>query len=310
MPKTLPGVRIPLSSACICRWNAQELVSHICAGGALQLRSLIFFNCGISSNVRRPLSEVIQSMHTLRSLEFNASRAHELFGGLVETITPPLLALSNLECLQISGQELSQEEVERMAVCLGSLQDSPLRSLHLPFNSIRAGGAHALAQALPLLTNLEKLDLTRNTIAAIGAQAIAEALPACSKLVLLDLWANGIADAGVQALAGCLTMLPSLMFLDLCLNRISDSGAVALASALQDHTALRSLNLDNNLVSDEGALVLARSLMGLNSFGTLFLCRNRLSEEGKLAVQSILLNSVRVQSYSLRPPQHLQDTLL
>ena len=100
------------------------------------------------------------------------------------------------------------------------------------------------------------------------------------------------------------------MFLDLCLNRIGDSGATALAGALAHHTALRSLNLDNNLVRDEGALCLSRSLMGLRSFGTLFLCRNRLSDEGKLAVEAILMNSVRVQSVSVRVSQQLQDTLM
>ena len=280
------------------------------AAGGLQLRTLLFFNCGISTTVRSTLSEFIQGMPSLEALEFNASRAHELFGGLVATITPPLCALTSLQSLQVSGQSLCHEEVEHVAVCLGSLADPVLRSLHLPFNSIKAGGAQALAQALPNLTNLEKLDLTRNTIAAAGAEAMAEGLPSCSKLVLLDLWANEIGDAGVQALSVALRRLPCLMFLDLCLNRIGDSGATALAGALAHHTALRSLNLDNNLVRDEGALCLSRSLMGLRSFGTLFLCRNRLSDEGKLAVEAILMNSVRVQSVSVRVSQQLQDTLM
>ena len=279
-------------------------------GGNLQLRTLLFFNCGISTNVRGTLSEFIQCMPSLESLEFNASRAHELFGGLVATITPPLCALTSLQSLQVSGQSLSHEEVEHMAVCLGALHDPLLRSLHLPFNSIKVGGAQALAQALPNLSNLEKLDLTRNTIAASGAEAIAETLPSCSKLVLLDLWANGIADAGVQALSLSLLQLPCLMFLDLCLNRIRDSGAIALAEALSGHTALRSLNLDNNLVHDEGALCLSRSLMGVRTFGMLFLCRNRLSDEGKAAVEAILLNKVRVHSVSVLVSRSLPDTLV
>jgi Ran GTPase-activating protein (RanGAP) involved in mRNA processing and transport len=280
------------------------------AGGALQLHTLLFFNCGISANVRRTFSDFIQRMPSLVSIEFNASRSHALFGGLVETIAPPLLALTNLESLQVSGQELKQSEVEDMSVCLRSLHEPRLRNLLLPFNSIRAAGAQALAQALPALTNLEKLDLTRNTIAPSGAEAIAEALPACSRLVLLDLWANGVSDIGAVAISRALSMLPSLLFLDLCLNRIGDTGAIALAAALQDHMSLRSLNLDNNLVCDEGALILARALTRVGSFGTLFLCRNRLSYEGKLAVESILMSAVRVQSFSARMSQNLQDTLL
>lgn len=277
-----------------------------CAGGDLQLNTLLFFNCGISFNVRSTLSEFIRTMPSLECLEFNASRSHDLFGGLVQSMTAPLLALTKLVSLQISGQSLTQDEVAYMALCLGSLQDPPLRNLYLPFNSIQSAGAQALAESLSVFKDLERLDLTRNTIGVRGAEAIAACLPLCSHLLNLDFWANGVSDAGAQALSRSLISLPSLMFLDLCLNRITDVGAVALADGLAGHPTLKWMNLDNNLIRDEGALVLAGVLTGLRNFGTLFLCRNRLSDEGKLAVESVLQNAVRVENYAVR----VQDALL
>lgn len=202
-----------------------------------------------------------------------------------------LRAPAQLERLDLSVNAIGDRGARQLA--RGALL-SHLRELSMANNPLRAPGAEALLEALPVGERLEELDLSGSFLGESGARALARAehLRGLRRLRLAD---SDLGAAGVWALAQA-EHLASLEVLDMHGVGMGDEGARALAQASQ-LSSLRELNLVGNGITAEGARALAQAghLAGLEKLSILY--RNELGQEGlrALAGSEVLPEALRKQ---------------
>lgn len=141
-------------------------------------------------------------------------------------------AFAELEVVDLWGNKLS-------AKALATLLKQPplgLRELQIVDNSIGLEGAKRLAELLPALRKLERLNLRHNDIGVAGlAQILAAKL---DTLRWLGLRQNQLGAEGAALLAE--SSLPSLEVLHIGANDLGDPGGAALAPLLDRLVELRS----------------------------------------------------------------------
>jgi len=139
---------------------------------------------------------------------------------------------STLRQLDLSGNELDDEQVARLATCLPS-------------------------------SELRMLDLSRNRMTPASMSILGNAV-AESRLEELRLRGNNLRDEGVALLVATeLRARSKLKYLDLSANTLSDTGVLSLARMMQS-SCLHELNvMDNPLITDASLSVLASTLRRL-----------------------------------------------
>jgi Ran GTPase-activating protein (RanGAP) involved in mRNA processing and transport len=142
---------------------------------------------------------------------------------------------------QLSGLDLFQSNIDDVAMeilapVLGAC--SSMSEFAIPYNALGPRGCRALAQCLPELRQLQRMDLYQCRNVADGAEALAPALATLKSLESLVLTACGISATGCQILAQHMQQLPSLRHLDISPNNKTRAGVAELASALSSLTHL------------------------------------------------------------------------
>ncbi len=199
-------------------------------------------------------------------------------------------AYAELEVLDLWSNKLS-------AKALATLLKRPppaLRELQLVDNATGLEGAKLLAEVLPALTRLERLNLQHsdigiaglahilgakldnlrwlglrsNQLGAEGAALLAESSP--PSLEVLHIGDNALGDAGMAALAPLLVRLVELSCGD---NRL---GADAMATIADAHR-LTILDIERNLCGPEGARALADTRAPLRNLDLYY---NNIGPEG------------------------------
>ena len=125
-----------------------------------------------------------------------------------------------------------------------------LKRLDLKCNTVGSDGAHALAESL---NDVEDLDLSNNSLRD-GTKWIAKSLKSKAlNLKQLSLQANEMTDDDAWWIADALGENNSLKTLNLGSNALGDSGASDLASDLRENTSLETLDLTRNTIGKDGA---------------------------------------------------------
>jgi len=220
------------------------------------------------------------ALRRLRGIRFRPAAFHQAgLGdeGLRLLLTSP--HLSNLRCLSLERQRLTNVGLQHLAECesLGNLERLQIgynRPSHNHDELIDAGGLIALAKS-PHLRQLRTLDLSHLDLGVEGMESLAES--AVLQIVTeLNLQRCELGTHGIVTLAHS-PYLRELLRLDLRNNRIGVRGAMALADSYLGHK-LRSLDLSSNRVMDGGITCLAHSgtMLELRS---LSVRRNRLTDQ-------------------------------
>ena len=155
--------------------------------------------------------------------------------------------------------------------------------------------ALALAEALPLCSNLQELSLSRNYIQQGGMAALVAAFAHTPGLEVLVLSDNKLFNAGATVLGDAfrLDALPALHILYVEMNDIGAPGLTSLASAIESapRTRLTELFLSNNDVGDDGAASLVKALQtdAGAQLTTLTLGGNRIGDAGGEAFGSAFM---------------------
>ena len=167
--------------------------------------------------------------------------------------------------LHLSKRSLSDVGLKLLGSTLAAGRPCSLTELTLDNNIIGDAGAVALADACPMLQQLERLDLSSNAIGSTGFDCLARTLP--PTLTACDLSSNGLGDAGVAALGRAIAdgRLVQLRCLYLDRNDVGDAGLTSLgrdasAAAGGALPRLSELWLSNNHIGDAGASALFESL--------------------------------------------------
>ena len=102
---------------------------------------------------------------------------------------------------------------------------SNVKLLHLGWNTIRAGGAIALAKAILVSKNLKNLDLSANSVTDLAAQQLGAAIKVSTSLEVLNLQQNQVQSPACFVFARVLKDHPSMKVLDLSMNPLGEPGA-------------------------------------------------------------------------------------
>ena len=132
-----------------------------------------------------------------------------------------------------------------------------MRKLDLKCNAVGSEGAHALADTLDAV---EDLDLSNNSIRD-GSKWLAKSLKSrASQLKELNLQANEMNDDDAWYLADAIGANTTLKSLNLGSNALGDPGASDLAADLRENSALETLDLTRNAIGKEGATELMNAM--------------------------------------------------
>jgi len=132
-----------------------------------------------------------------------------------------------------------------------------MRQLDLKCNAVGSEGAHALADALD---SVEDLDLSNNSIRD-GSKWLAKSLKSrASQLKELNLQANEMNDDDAWYLADAIGANTTLKSLNLGSNALGDPGASDLAADLRENSVLETLDLTRNAIGKEGATELMNAM--------------------------------------------------
>ncbi|KAI8491284.1 hypothetical protein Bbelb_309170 [Branchiostoma belcheri] len=183
--------------------------------------------------------------------------SHNKLSGRGDFLPP----LPNLEEIDISNNDISDEAVSGLAKGLGSCQN--LKKVHLCHNKLSNRG-----DFLPPLPNLEEINLSHNAISDKAVPGLAKGLGSCQNLKKVNLSYNKLSGRG-----DFLPPLPNLEKIDLSHNDISDEVVPGLAEGLGSCQNLKKVVLSFNKLSDVGELInafinlpiLTRADIGYNS---------------------------------------------
>lgn len=161
-------------------------------------------------------------------------------------------AKSNLKILVCGRSRLENGSMESMSEAL-KLHAS-LREIVLPQDGIRPEGIVSLMKGIEHCSDLEILDLQDNTFTEKGAEALAQALPKIKNIRKLN-----VGDCMLTA-KGCLGVIDSLRttdhkdleVLNFQYNEMNETGAKDLALILNKYSKLESLELNGNNFDAEG----------------------------------------------------------
>lgn len=154
-------------------------------------------------------------------------------------------AYAELEVLDLWNNKLS---AKTLAVLL-KRPPPGLRELEIVENALGLAGGERLAEVLPTLTRLERLNLLHNDLGAAGLARILGA--GLGNLRWLGVRQNQLGAEGAAVLAA--SSLPSLAALEIGDNELGDAGMAALAPLLGRLVELHSG--DNRLRADAMALI-------------------------------------------------------
>jgi hypothetical protein len=170
------------------------------------------------------------------------------------------------------GCELKLESVKSIQEVRVTLGDTPLYSMDISNNSLRADGTVAFAHIMltsnffrfdrplpnPVASNLvaavTELDISRNSLGIAGSTPIESLLsaPQCTLKKLL-LCSNLLADLGCANVCRALQKNTTLTCLNLSENGASNAAGVQLGIALEKNSVLEDLNLAYNHLRETGA---------------------------------------------------------
>lgn len=164
-----------------------------------------------------------------------------------------LLAVSKtLRVISLANCYIGDKEAEVLAHAISkNVQELPLISLQLSFNSLTCKGIESLMNAIWNLRGLKKLKLDNNRMEARGAQVVSAVIGAIKTLTELDVGFNCIGSGGMRLLMKAVADSRTLLSLSVSGNSIDIGSAKAVAYALAHNCSLKSLFLDHCLIQGE-----------------------------------------------------------
>ncbi|GBG31027.1 NACHT, LRR and PYD domains-containing protein 12 [Hondaea fermentalgiana] len=232
---------------------------------------------------------VLECMPALRDLTL---RMCLLSPSQVNTLSSALLGMDQLECLDLSGNELTED-------CIGDLVRNlqTVEILRVRACGIDDAGMASMCAGLKKNEVMSTLDLSGNPFSSGACQALARLLgSSTSALAHLDLSYTGIDEDGVAMLCGALTKSRSqLQSLDLRSCALGVEGCFALGEALESNETLETLTVGGPLlpphtthgVCDEGVARLIEMLRANEGLTMLTIAEGCVSADAQYVVSQL-----------------------
>ncbi|CAD5119403.1 unnamed protein product [Dimorphilus gyrociliatus] len=220
-----------------------------------KLSHLDVYNCALTKNGIRRLSDILQKLKYLRNLVIGSNR------------------LEN-DGINMISYNLSSEAILQKLI----LNDSSFGSL----------GARHLVSSLKYFTNLSELNLSDNPIKDDGIIAIFTKISP-KHLEKLYLENCNFGKLGAIELSKCLSHLKELKILNINQNRIKDEGIISIFDILaSNHEKLQEIYAKDCSFSSKAAIEISKLLENFTDLNQLCLSNNRLENRGTKAIFSAI----------------------
>jgi Ran GTPase-activating protein (RanGAP) involved in mRNA processing and transport len=197
----------------------------------------------------------------------------------------------------LEGNNLRADSGKALA---GALKcNSAITELNIADNDLANSGTvmsgiTALADAIPDMGALTKIDISKNSLQSNGCKALAKGLKGNHVITELSLADNNLARygnmSGVIALADAIPDMGSLLYFDISGNGLKAEGGKILAEAIKGNQVMTTLNIANNsliLASNgyttdmSGVAALADVMAGMRALASLDISDNNLTDYGE-----------------------------
>ncbi|MBP6985857.1 MAG: hypothetical protein KBB83_04615 [Alphaproteobacteria bacterium] len=290
------------------------------------LKTLDLAGCAIEEADVRVLAPVLGNLTKLESLDLSHNQigplglnhlarvlsnssclthlflSHNKLGEDEDRKLVSLKVLTNLESLDLSYNDMNDDDVESLALLLEGLEN--LTSLDLSDFPYRPHGLnHVIKENLVLALgkhkNLKELKLSNLHICENGIQGFSLLLENLTGLEFLALRDNSIGLNNVGGLVPVFARLIHLKYLNLCNNCLGFVGGRILLSGLENLNHLTHLNLNFNDLGDRGAVILSGVLRILTSLMHLSLKGNVIDVPGAKSLAPALEKLLRLKHLDL-----------
>eukprot|EP00934_Nitzschia_sp_Nitz4_P002035 Nitzschia sp. Nitz4//scaffold51_size120721//89375//91306//NITZ4_003740-RA/size120721-processed-gene-0.70-mRNA-1//1//CDS//3329553901//2035//frame0 len=199
------------------------------------------------------LADSLQHNKTLKSLDISKTT------WIDEDESGPLsflggLANANLESLDISSIEMTQEQMSELATSIR--QNKSILSLYVKSLILEEGVSfREIFAALADNTTLESLDVGQNVLTADAIGELVSALVSNKSLHSITLSGCNLTDEMVSTLANSMSLMQGLVSMDLGFNQFGKEGASAIVSGMENNRTMESLSVFNSCWSVGGPTV-------------------------------------------------------
>jgi NLR family CARD domain-containing protein 3 len=158
---------------------------------------------------------------------------------------PSMLVMnSTMRSINLSNNNLDDQDATLLAQALSQNKSLPLEHLHLSYNLITCTGVENLMNSLWGSPTMKSIKLDNNRMLDRGAQLCAVILTSI-QLEHLDVSFNRFSTVGIKAMMKNVSENNSLQYLSMCGLHIDQNGAKAVSFALAYNMSLRVFHIDS-----------------------------------------------------------------
>lgn len=140
------------------------------------------------------------------------------------------------------------------------------QSISLRDNKLLDEGAIYLAQSLPFLNRLEKLNVSLNSFTTNAVKMIFNGLKLSSSIKEIDISGNNSFAEGMDSIEDFLKVNKSIKILNISYNTVQDNGLARISEGLLFSNSIQSLDLSANKITKEGMTALGEIFNKENYF--------------------------------------------
>eukprot|EP00980_Cylindrotheca_fusiformis_P007796 scaffold1669_cov129-Cylindrotheca_fusiformis.AAC.7 len=180
-------------------FEEDETISELAKGlsGNTSIETLCFRSCSITDPRLAQLVEAVCDHPHLKTLDLNGNKA----GSVTSTSVANLLSMekSCLQKLDLSFQSNREEKVNIDLIVERLRQNKSLRALDLSDCKVNDKDVESLCTLFSESETLESVFLERNKITNVGLAMLANTLPYMKSIRRLELWGNSFDEEGLNS---------------------------------------------------------------------------------------------------------------
>ena len=249
-------------------------------------------NLGYISKI---LASINYYLPKVTQLTFCHNNLYKIFNS---TILPCIKLLKNINMLNLSNNELNEENIKELFLYLK--QNETIKTLILDKNNISSTCGYYMADSFKKNKTIEKLYLTNNKLNGNGFDAFLNILQNDNiTMKELNISYNELVAQNFKALSKYFNSNPTLKKLDISGNKLGPQDANVIGVTFKKLTNLEEIKLNNCGISDESVAQLF-NFLNESSIKYLEIDSNNLGMTGPMVVMKKIQLSTKLKYFSYK----------
>ena len=249
-------------------------------------------NLGYISKI---LASINYYLPKVTQLTFCHNNLYKIFNS---TILPCIKLLKNINMLNLSNNELNEENIKELFLYLK--QNETIKTLILDNNNISSTCGYYMADSFKKNKTIEKLYLTNNKLNGNGFDAFLNILQNDNiTMKELNISNNELVAQNFKALSKYFNSNPTLKKLDISGNKLGPQDANVIGVTFKKLTNLEEIKLNNCGISDESVAQLF-NFLNESSIKYLEIDSNNLGMTGPMVVMKKIQVSTKLKYFSYK----------